>query len=905
MKKYLLLSLLCLIVSIVNAQVTVTGLLSENRVNPLGLDVVQPRLTWQLSSTQRNVLQSAYEVVVGLSAAAKGNDVVWSSGKVTSGQSVHVPYGGAALQSGKKYFWKVRVWDQNGKASPWSETANWEMGLLQPADWKAKWIGQGFPEDSIMRPSPLFRRSFHLAKKVKSARAYITAHGLYEAFINGKRVGDAYLAPGWTSYNKRLQYQVYDVTSLLQSAANAIGVQLGSGWYRSHLAWEDNKNIYGKTSGLLLQLAITYTDGSKELVVTDENWKSSTGAIRYSEIYNGEIQDARQGNDTWTTTTFNDASWSGVQVQQPGTEPLIATYNEPIRKKEKFIPVKIFTTPKGEKVVDFGQNLVGLVEVKVNGKAGDSVKLTHFEVLDKFGNVYLANLRAAKQQAVYVLKGNGTEQFEPHFTFQGFRYVKVEGFPGELKPENLTAVALYSDMKPTGTFTSSNALLNQLQHNIQWGQKGNFLDVPTDCPQRDERLGWTGDAQAFCRTAAFNMDVLPFFTKWMKDVALDQFEDGSVPFVIPNVLKGVKATSAGWGDVSLIAPWTMYLVYGDRRILETQYPSMKAYVEYIRNKAGDSYLWKGGSVFGDWLFYKSMAQTESDGYTSPDMIATMFYAYSTHLLAKTAEVLGKQDDVKFYTDLLTKIKAAFVKNYVTGEGRIASDSQTAYVLALKFGLLPDDLQVKATQYLVDDIKGRGNHLSTGFLGTPYLCHVLTENGRTDVAYDLLLQEKFPSWLYPVKMGATTIWERWDGQKPDSTFQDAGMNSFNHYAYGAIGDWMYQVAAGIDVVESDPGYKKIKIQPHISDKLNEVGASVKTYYGTVSSKWKTSGSDLTLSVEIPANTTATIYIPAKSADGITENNVALSSAAGVKVIGQQGDYVAVEVGSGKWEFKSSK
>lgn len=905
MKKCLLLSVLSVAFFIASAQVTVTSLLCENRVNPLGLDVLQPRLTWQLSSSQRNVLQSAYEVVVGLSASATGKDQVWSSGKVSSAQSVHVPYGGTALQTGKKYFWKVRVWDQNGKASAWSEAANWEMGLLQASDWKAKWIGQGFPEDSIMRPSPLFRRSFNLTKKVKSARAYITAHGIYEAFINGKRVGDAYLAPGWTSYNKRLQYQVYDVTNLLQSAANAIGVQLGSGWYRSHLAWEDNKNIYGKVSGLLLQLDITYTDGTKELVVTDENWKSSTGAIRYSEIYNGEIQDARQGNDAWATAAFSDASWSGVEVQQAGTEEVIATYNEPIRKKERFTPIKIFTTPKGEKVVDFGQNLVGIVEVKVSGKAGDSVKLTHFEVLDKFGNVYLANLRAAKQQAIYVLKGSGTEQFEPHFTFQGFRYVKVDGFPGELKPENLTAVALYSDMKPTGNFTSSHALLNQLQHNIQWGQKGNFLDVPTDCPQRDERLGWTGDAQAFCRTAAFNMDVLPFFTKWMKDVALDQFEDGSVPFVVPNVLKGVKATSAGWGDVSLIAPWTMYLVYGDRRILETQYPSMKAYVEYIRKKAGDSYLWKGGSVFGDWLFYKSMAQTESDGYTSPDMIATMFYAYSTHLLAKTAAVLGKQDDVQFYTDLLGKIKAAFVKNYVTGEGRISSDSQTAYVLALKFGLLPPELQTKATQYLVDDIKGRGNHLSTGFLGTPYLCHVLTENGRTDVAYDLLLQEKFPSWLYPVKMGATTIWERWDGQKPDSTFQDAGMNSFNHYAYGAIGDWMYQVAAGIDVVESDPGYKKIKIQPHITDKLTEVGANVKTYYGTISSKWNTSGSDITLRVEIPANTTATVYIPAKSADGITENNVALSSAQGVKVIGQQGDYVAVEVGSGKWEFKSSK
>jgi alpha-L-rhamnosidase len=899
MKKHSFLLLMPLfIVSIASAQVSVTGLLCENRVNPLGLDVLQPRLTWLLSSNQRNVTQSAYELQVALSPG--GKDAVWSSGKVSSGQSVHVPYGGKALQSGKRYYWKVRVWDQAGKASAWSEPANWEMGLLQPADWKAKWIGQGFPEDPIMRPSPLFRKLFMVDKKVRSARAYITAHGMYEAFINGKRVGTGYLSPGWTSYNNRLQYQVYDVTDLLQSKGNVIGVQLGSGWYRSHLAWQDQKDVYGKSLGLLMQVNITYTDGSSESVITNEGWKSSIGTIVYSEIYNGEIQDARKGNDAWATASFNDASWSGVQVQESTSEKIIATYNEPIRKHERFTPVKIFTTPAGDKVVDFGQNLVGFVEVKVNGKAGDSIKLSHAEVLDKWGNFYTQNLRAAKQQNIYVLKGNGTEQFEPHFTFQGFRYVRVEGI-ADVKPENLTAVALYSDMKPTGTFTSSNPLLNQLQHNIQWGQKGNFLDVPTDCPQRDERLGWTGDAQAFCRTAAFNMDVSSFFSKWLKDLAADQYPNGSVPFVIPNVLDRNKGTSAGWGDVSVIAPWTMYLVYGDQRILETQYPSMKAYVDYIHKTAGDSYIWKGGSVFGDWLFYKSMRQTESDGYTNPDMIATMFYAYSASLLAKAATALGKQEDAAYYRNIFEKVKEAFRKNYVTAEGRIASDSQTGYVLALKFGLLPEDMQAKATQYLVDDIKGRDNHLSTGFLGTPYLCHVLTEHGRTDVAYDLLMQQSFPSWLYPVKMGATTIWERWDGQKPDSTFQDAGMNSFNHYAYGAIGDWMYQVVAGIDLMEADPGYRKVKIQPHIGGSLTEVAAALQTYYGLVSSHWTVKNKTLTLQIEVPGNTTAMVSIPAKSVSAVTENNIALAAVPGLKVTGMQGDRVVVEVGSGKWTF----
>ncbi|HKB45073.1 MAG TPA: family 78 glycoside hydrolase catalytic domain, partial [Chitinophagaceae bacterium] len=703
------------------------------------------------------------------------------------------------------------------------------MGLLKPGDWKANWIEPGFVEDSIMRPAPLFRKEFKAVKKIQSAIAYITAHGMYEGYINGKRMGDFYLTPGWTSYNKRLQYQIYDVTDLLKEGGNVIAMALGSGWYRGHLAWDENKNIYGKNIALLFQLTIIYTDGSKELMISDDSWKSTTGSITYSEIYNGEIIDARKQRTGWRTTGYDDSNWSAVKISNYNKSNLVATENEPIKKHETFTPVKIFTTPKGEQVIDFGQNLVGWVMIKAKGNVSDTITISHAEVLDKYGNFYTENLRAAKAQAKYILRGEGEEFFEPHFTFFGFRYIKIEGYPGELKPENFTAVALYSNMKPGSEFASSNPLINQLQHNIQWGQKGNFLDVPTDCPQRDERLGWTGDAQAFCRTAAFNMNVASFFTKWLKDLAADQSPDGQVPFVIPDVLRN-NETSAGWGDVSTIAPWTMYMVYGDKKILETQYPSMKAYVEYIRKKSGSSYLWKGGSVFGDWLFYKSMRQTENDGYTNPDMIATMFYAYSAKLLAQAAAVLQKADDEKFYKDVYEKVKEAFNKNYVTAEGHVASESQTGYVLALNFGLLPENIRPKSIQYLIDDIKSRGNHLSTGFLGTPYLCHVLSQNGRTDVAYDLLLQETYPSWLYPVKMGATTIWERWDGQKPDSTFQDKGMNSFNHYAYGAIGDWMYRVVAGIEI--GKPGYKHILIQPQPDKRLRYAKASYESDYGQI-------------------------------------------------------------------------
>lgn len=884
------------------AQVSVKNLLCEYLPNPIGLDIAQPRLSWQLQGSQRNIQQSAYELVVSSAAKpAGGKNSAWRSGKVNSSQSVHVKYGGPSLQPAKRYYWQVRIWDNSGKASAWSEPAYWEMGLLQPGDWKAKWIVPGFVEDSVMRPSPMFRKEFTSNKKIQSARAYITSHGIFEAFINGQRVGDAYLTPGWTSYNKRLQYMVFDVTSLVKQGNNAIGAMLGSGWYRGFLAWSGNKNSYGRELGLLLQLQITYADGSTQTVISDESWKSTTGAIRYSEIYHGEINDARMEKAGWLQAGYNESGWSGVTVKDLPKDKLVAAYNEPVRKRESFKPIKIFKTPKGEQVVDFGQNLVGLVELTVSGKAGDSVKMYHAEVLDKAGNFYIDNLRDAKQLNVYVLKGSGSEKFEPHFTFQGFRYIKLEGFPGELKPENLNAVAMYSDMRPTGSFSSSNKLINQLQHNIEWGQRGNFLDVPTDCPQRDERLGWTGDAQVFSRTAAFNMHVHNFFAKWLRDVEADQDANGSVPFVVPNVLGRNSGGSAGWADAATIIPWNMYLAYGDTMILQTQYNSMKNWVEFMR-KASTNNLWNRGFHFGDWLFYRPFDDNDGrSAVTDKYLIAQCFFAHSTQLLINTAKVLGKTEDVNSYTELLKNVKDAFMKEYMTSTGRLVSGTQTAYVLALNFDMLPENLRKQSAERLAQNVRDYGNHLTTGFLGTPYLCHVLTRFGYTDDAYKLLMQETYPSWLYPVKMGATTIWERWDGQKPDSTFQTPGMNSFNHYAYGAIGDWMYRVVAGIDTEESAPGYRRIKIQPHIGGGLTNATASLQTYYGLVSSGWKKQDNQLVWEVEIPANTTATLYIPAKSAESVKENNAALSSANGIKVNGMEGAYVVVEAGSGKYQF----
>ena len=460
-------------------------------------------------------------------------------------------------------------------------------------------------------------------------------------------------------------------------------------------------------------------------------------------------------------------------------------------------------------------------------------------------------------------------------------------------------------MKPTGTFTSSNALINQLQHNIQWGQRGNFLDVPTDCPQRDERLGWTGDAQAFSRTAAFNFGVNTFFSKWMKDVAADQLPDGKVPFVIPNVLGPGAGGSTGWADVATIIPWNMYLAYGDKKILETQYPSMKAWVKYMTDSSRND-LWNRGFHFGDWLFYRPF--DDNDGraaVTDKYLIAQCFYANSVKLLINSSQVLNKQDDVAMYTALLKKVKDAFLKEYVTPNGRLISGTQTAYVLALNFDMLPENLRQQAAERLAENVQSYNNHLTTGFLGTPYLCHVLTRFGYTDLSYKLLLQEDYPSWLYPVKMGATTIWERWDGQKPDSTFQTPGMNSFNHYAYGAIGDWMYRQMVGLDTYEDGVGYKHIKIQPHIGGGFTHASASLQTNYGTLSSGWKIEGGKTIMDIEIPVNTTATVYVPAANAAAVTESDKPLAAAADIKVTGEESGYVVLQLGSGKYHFVAGK
>ena len=901
----LLLCLLIIPVLSFSQDLSTYDLTCGHRKNPVGTDVPQPRLSWKIKGTGTGIMQSAWSIRVATDPRFPSSAIVWQSGKIVSDQSVLVKYSGKELRPGQRYWWQVRVWDNKGRESKWSETAFWETGLITPANWKAKWIEME-GDTNRYSPSPHFRKEFSVEKNIARAVVYVTSHGFYELHLNGKKVGDQVLTPGWTTYGKRLQYQVYDVTGQVVRGENAVGAVLGDGWYRGTLAWGNNWAIYGKRLGLLMQMKITYTDGTESLIITDDSWKSSNdGAIRMNDIYNGETYDATRKLTGWNIPGYDESKWKPVRTSLYNNN-IIASEGAAIKKIQEIKPVKVFRSPKGALLADMGQNMVGWVRLKVTGPRGTAIKIRHAEVLDKFGEFYTANLRVAKCELNYTLAGTGEEIFEPRFTFMGFRFLEITGFPGELTTDNITGVVVHSDMPVTGTYESSNPLLNQLQHNIQWGQKGNFVDVPTDCPQRDERLGWTGDAQAFSRTAAYNFDVAAFFTKWLKDVALDQKADGAVPDVIPDVLNRqdakTAAPSAGWGDVAVIVPWTMYQVYGDREFLENQYPSMKRWVEYIRAKSGDSFIWKGGSKYGDWLFYHPPVNnhSEPDGFTEHDFISTAFFAYSAGLLAQTARELGKTDDEKTYTELFDKIKNVFVKEYVTPAGRVGTNSQTSYVLALMFNLLPEDLRSKAAGFLVNDIKSRRNHLSTGFLGTPFLCHVLSQNGYDDVAYDLLLQETYPSWLYPVRMGATTIWERWDGQKTDSTFQDAGMNSFNHYAYGAIGDWMYRVSAGID--NSSPGYKEIMIQPVLTVRLNFSKASFESPYGTIVSGWERKDGKVFLNVKIPVNTKATICLPVNSADKVKTGGKAPSESQDLRNIRISGEKVLVDSGSGEYLFE---
>lgn len=843
----------------------VTNLRCEYTENPLGIDIKRPRLFWQLESKAQGAKQTAYQVL-----AARNGKTIWDTGKVISDQSIHIEYGGPSLQSSQRVEWKVRVWDEHDQPAGWSAPAWFEMGLLQPSDWKAEWIGSflvGSARASI--PVPYLRKGFELEKPIAAARLYITALGLYEASINGQRVGDVELTPGWTDFSKRVRYQAYDVTDLLRTGGNAIGAILGDGWYCGHVELRD-RQLYGDRPKLLAQLVVTHSDGTQTVVVSDQTWKHAFGPLTEADIIHGEHYDARLEFPGWDKPGFDDETWFPVQTFAHPAGLQVVAQNGPVVKVHeelKAISVNEIKEWWGSRYIfDLGQNITGRVRIRVRGKAGATIRVRYAEVLNPDGSLYLANLRTARATDYYTCMGQGEETWEPRFTFHGFRYVELYGPIEPPTKESVTGIVLHSENPVTGSFECSDPLLNQLQHNILWGWKGNTVDVPTDCPQRDERLGWTGDAQVFSRTAAFNTQSAMFWAKWLQDLEDSQGPAGNIPPYAPDT-NAARTGDGGpaWADAALIVPWNLYLAYADTRILAERYNMMKRFVDWItatspdRVRANPAHTPWGG--FGDWLALDGSGRT--DGGTPKELIGTAFYAHSARLLSQVADILGKKADAKKYARLFETVRTVFQKRFVTPEGFITGRTQTSYVLALAFDLLPEAAIPAALDWLARDIQERGNHLSTGFIGASYLPFVLSRYGRIDLAYTLLFQKTWPSWLYAVTQGATTIWERWDGWTHDKGFQDPGMNSFNHYAYGAIGDWLYRVVAGIDTDPGRPGYKHILLQPHPGHGLTRAMASLDSMYGRIVSNWRIEDGKFEWDVVIPPNTSATATLPGEA------------------------------------------
>jgi len=738
---------------------------------------------------------------------------------------------------------------------------------------------------------PYLRKAVKLANKsIASARLYVTALGLYEMSINGKRVGDIAFAPEWTDYRKRINYQVYDVTSMLRKSDNVLAGLVGTGWYSGHIGLGGFRH-YGQIPALLAQMEVTYSDGTVEQVVSDESWKVTGSPILSSDFMAGENYDARLEIKGWNEAGIDDSTWKAAKTRQETSRPLEGLVTHPVRKICE-IKAKTITEPKpGCWTYDLGQNMVGFVRLKISAEAGTRITMRHAEVLNPDGSIYTKNLRGARCTDTYTCKGTGAETYEPRFTFHGFRYVEITGVMGKPGLDAVTGIVLASDTPMAGEFECSDPRINQLFSNIVWGQRGNYLSIPTDCPQRDERLGWMGDAQVFVRTATYNADVAAFFTKWLVDVD-DAQRDGAFTDVSPGTCCG--AGTPAWADAGVICPWTIYRVYGDTRQLEKHYPAMVKWVEWCRVHSTDLIRSKDrGGDYGDWL---------SIGANTPkDLIGTAYFAYSTRLVAQSAKVLGKTEDAAKYEQLFQDIKNAFNKKYVAADGRIFGNTQSCYLMAIKFGLLSDEMRAKAAKYLVEDIAGKKDHLSTGFVGVSYLLPVLTQEGQLDTVFKLFLQDTFPSWLFPVKNGATTIWERWDGWTPERGFQDAGMNSFNHYSLGSCGEWMFASLAGIDT--DGAGFRKLVIKPTLGPGITWVKASYDSICGKIATSWKTEGGKLSLDVAIPPNTTATVHVPAKDASSVTESGKPAATAKGVKFLKIDEGASVYEVSSGSYRFQS--
>jgi len=838
------------------SDITISGVRFEHHRDAFGIGETRPRLSWIVATTARGWRQAGYEV----EAYRSDGQLYERTGQVESDQSVLVSWPFAPLSSREHLTVRVRVWGLDGQPSEWSDFSPVEAGLLHADDWAAQFVTPDWEEDTTKpQPCPLLRREYDVRAGVTKARLYITALGVYEALLNGATIGDHVLDPGWTSYNQRLRYKSFDVTSLLREGRNAIGAILGDGWYRGRLGLGGgHRNIYGDRLALLAQLEISYTDGTTERIVTDETWHAARGPILASDIYDGETYDARLEWPGWSMPGYNDHDWVDVRQIDRDLATLVAPFGPPVRRTELIAPVAITTSPSGRTIVDFGQNLVGRLRLTVDGEAGQTIMLRHAEVLEN-GELCTRPLRTAQATDRYTLRGDGVETWEPRFTFHGFRYAGVEGWPGELQAHDICAVVCHSDIERTGWFECSDPQINRLHENVVWSMRGNFLDVPTDCPQRDERLGWTGDIQVFAPAACFLYDSAGFLTSWLADLAAEQDAAGVVPFVVPNVRPMPSIPAAAWGDAAVIVPWVLYQRFSDVGVLATQFDSMCAWVDHIATLAGEGRLWDKGFQFGDWLDPSAPPDKPGAARTDPHVVATVYFAHSAELLGQVANILGRADDEAHYLQLAAQVRDAFEAEYVTPAGRVLSDSETAYALVLQFGLLRDAEQRRhAGKRLAALVRESGYRISTGFVGTPLICDALCSVGEYDAAFHLLTQRECPSWLYPVTMGATTIWERWDSLRPDGSVNPGQMTSFNHYAFGAVADWLHRTIGGL--APAAPGYRHLDVRPCPGGGLTRARARHITPYGAAECAWTIEAGQIEVVVVVPPNTTASVTLP---------------------------------------------
>jgi len=902
----------------------ISRLRCEYLIAPLGIDERAPRLSWALESKHRGVSQTAFRIRVASSIEklAKDEGDLWDSGRREGNQTTQVIYAGRPLGSRDICHWCVEVWDDAGHSAR-SEPSLWTMGLLEKADWSARWIAAD-PEiinhdpeavvPTLTEPGTpaLFRKEFDVPGPVRRAILYATARGLFRLRLRGRRVGEDIFAPEWTDYDKRIQYRAYDVTALVGRGRNVLAGMLGDGWWSGYVGWQETRARYGSLeNSLLVQLEVELAGGERLTVGTDDTWRCNTGPILSSDFMMGETYDARRERTGWDRTDFISRGWlSALEVAAPAV-PLVAQRSEPVRVVDSIVPISRQEIRPGVFIYDLGQNISGWVRLRFNSApAGTRVQLRHGERLNPDGTLYTENLRRATATDVYICKGGGEEDWEPRFTFHGFQYIELTGWPGVPGSNAVTGCVVHSNTAPAGWFECSHAGVNRLWLNGLWSQRDNFLAVPTDCPQRDERLGWMGDAQVFLRTASYNMDVAGFFTKWMIDVEDAQTPEGIFPDTAPRLREGENfiglgnlGGSAGWADAGVIIPYTIWRVYGDRRILERHYPAMVKWVDWIaKHNPNGLRVNQLANNYGDWLCIPS---DTSFGTHSPmkNLLATAYWADNCTKLARIARELGREEDAKRFQKMFEQVRAAFQKEWLEPSGRITTDTQTGYLLALAFDLLPENLRPAAAEHLVENIKALDWHLSTGFIGISHLNPQLTLAGHADVAYRLLLRDDYPSWLYPVKHGATTIWERWNGWTEKEGFFNPQMNSFNHYSLGSVGEWLFRHVAGIELDPEVCGFQRFVLRPCIGPGLDFARANYHTMHGEIASGWKRAGKQLTWTIRVPANTTARVHVPSEPGTAVTEGGGPIEKADGVRVAGREGKFLVCEAGSGEYTFAS--